>query len=292
MHIKNKIRRMKMNIKITSDSTCDLSAEILQEYDISIVPLYVEKGGEMFRDGVNIKPKDIFNHVSNGGSICSTAAANIADYTSFFEQYIDKYDAIIHINIGSGFSSCYQNACIAAQEFNNVYVVDSKNLSSGQGHVVVEAAIKVLEGISAEKIIEHLNNIIPKVRASFLLDRLDYMAKGGRCSSIVALGSNLLKIKPCIEVVDGKMVVGKKYRGPLKKCLLQYLEDKLSAPERIIPERAFITHTAFLDKETLDEIKNAVNQKVIFNDVYETDAGCTITCHCGQNTLGILFIEK
>ncbi len=280
-----------MNIKITSDSTCDLSAEILELYNISLLPLHIEKGGNMFQDGVDIYPEDIFYHVSNGGAICTTSAVNPLEYKSFFEQFVNKYDAVIHINIGSGFSSCYQNACIAAQEFGNIFVVDSMNLSAGQGHVVVEAAIKAAEGYPADRIMEELAYIIPKIRASFLLDRLDYMVKGGRCSAVMALGANLLKLKPCIEVENGKMRVGKKYRGTLKKCLMQYIDDKLENANKIASQRVFITHTA-ISPEIADAVKAAVGRKAIFEKIYETNAGCTVSCHCGQNTLGVLFIEK
>ncbi|WP_242649421.1 DegV family protein [Clostridium kluyveri] len=280
-----------MNIKITSDSTCDLSTDILQLYNISLLPLHIEKGGKIFQDGIDIYPDDIFYHVSNGGTISTTSAVNPLEYKSFFEQFVNKYDAVIHINIGSGFSSCYQNACIAAQEFENVFVVDSMNLSTGQGHVVVEAAIKAAEDYPIDCILECLAYMIPKIRASFLLDRLDYMAKGGRCSAVMALGANLLKFKPCIEVENGKMRVGKKYRGTLKRCLMQYIDDKLENSNKIVPQRAFITHTT-INSEIADAVKDAVSKKAIFDKVYETNAGCTISSHCGQNTLGVLFIEK
>ncbi|NLK74526.1 MAG: DegV family protein [Clostridiales bacterium] len=280
-----------MNIKITSDSTCDISYELLKEYNIDIIPLHIEKGEKSFLDGIDIIPEDIFKHVDSGGEICTTSAVNPEEYKLFFEQYTDKYDAVIHINIGSGFSSCNRNANIGAEEFDNVYIVDSKNLSTGQGHVVMEAAVKAQEGYTCDKILEHLTNIIPKIRASFLLDRLDYMAKGGRCSSIVSLGANLLKLKPCIEVIDGKMKVGKKYRGSLQKCLLQYVQDKLENTDNIRSHRIFLTYSS-IDTEILEAVKGAIKEKSYFKNLYETKAGCTISSHCGQNTLGVLFIEK
>lgn len=280
-----------MNIKITSDSTCDLSTDIIQQYNITLIPLYIEKEKEQFQDGVDITADDIINHVNNGGDICTTAAVNPTDYSKFFEEFSNKYDAVIHINIGSGFSSCYQNACIVAQDFENVYVVDSKNLSTGQGHVVVEAAVKASEGCLPDNILEHLSDIIPKIHASFLLDRLDYMVKGGRCSSVVALSANLLKLKPCIEVKDGKMIVGTKYRGSFQKCLMKYIYDQLNTPDNIVSNRIFVTHTK-INQEIVDEVKSLINKKGIFDKVYETNAGCTVTCHCGHNTLGILYIEK
>ncbi|MGC4019277.1 MAG: DegV family protein [Muricomes sp.] len=280
-----------MNIKITSDSTCDLSPELLEQYNISIAPLHVEKGGENFRDGIDIFPEDIFRHVDAGGELCKTSAVNPSEYKVFFEQFASDYKAVIHVTIGSGFSSCYQNAGIAAEEFENVFIVDSKNLSSGQGHCVMEAAVKAEEGCDAESILEHLGRIIPKIRASFLLDRLDYMAKGGRCSSVMALSANLLKLKPCIEVVDGEMRVVKKYRGSLQRCLVQYVEERLEKTAHIRPHRIFVTHTT-ISEEISQEVIDTIKKKNFFEKIYETYAGCTISSHCGQNTLGILYIEQ
>ena len=198
-----------MNIKILSDSTCDLSAELVQEYNIGITPLIVMKAGEEFRDGVTITPKEIFDHVAQGGDLCSTAALSVGTYQEAFAQYAAEYDGVIQINIGSGFSSSYQNACIAAEDFDNVRVVDSQNLSTGQGLVVLKACELAKTAASLDELKAELDAFTPKVEASFLLDRLDYMVKGGRCSMVAALGANLLKLKPCIEVKDGKMVVVK-----------------------------------------------------------------------------------
>lgn len=280
-----------MNIKITSDSTCDLSSHLLERYHIGIIPLRIEKEGKMFQDGIDIFPEDVFKHVDDGGALCTTSAVNPDEYQLFFHPLAKQYEAVIHISLGSGFSSCHQNARTAARDFSNVFIVDSRNLSTGQGHAVIEAASKAQEGSSVDDILRHLEKIIPKIRASFLLDRLDYMAKGGRCSSVLALGANLLRLKPCIEVEDGKMKVGKKYRGTLQKCLTHYVEDKLENRSAIIPERIFVTHTA-IDRETAEAVTDAVNQTKYFEHIYETDAGCTIASHCGPGTLGILFIES
>ena len=199
-----------MNIKILSDSTCDLSAEQLKEHDISLARLTVIKGGEQFVDGESIFPDDIFAHVAAGGDLCSTSAYSVGDYAELFSQYADKYDGVIHVNIGSGFSSCHQNACIAAEDFPNVRVIDSQNLSTGQGHVVLEACRLAKECNDLDELADKLRAFVPRVEASFLLDQLKYMVKGGRCSSAAALGANLLNLKPCIEVRDGKMSVVKK----------------------------------------------------------------------------------
>ena len=280
-----------MRIKISSDSTCDLSKEYIEAHDIGILSLIVVKDGESYRDGIDITPDVIFAHVNGGGALCSTSAANVNDYMELFEEYKKEYDAVIHINLGSGFSSSHQNACIAAEEFENVYVVDSMNLSTGHGLVVVEAVKMAENGETPEKIYEALKELAPKVEASFVLDRLDYMVKGGRCSAVAALGASLLQLKPCIEVVDGKMGVCKKYRGSYEKALANYVKDRLKDREDIETERIFITHTE-TPQEIVDSVKAAVNEYKEFGIVEETVAGCTVSCHCGPNTLGVLFIRK
>ena len=280
-----------MNIKIISDSTCDLSPAQLQEHDIALARLTVIKGGEPFVDGKTITPADIFAHVANGGDLCSTTANNMSDYQALFEEFAPKYDGVILITIGSGFSSCYQNACLAAEDYPNVRVIDSMNLSTGQGHVVLEACRLAKTCQSLDEIVEKLNAFTPRVEASFLLDQLKYMVKGGRCSSAAALGANLLNLKPCIEVRDGKMSVVKKYRGNYAKCLANYVKDRLADREDIIRDELFITYTPVTD-ECLSAVKAAVEEHGHFNTVYETTAGCTVSCHCGPATLGVLFVRK
>lgn len=279
-----------MSIKITSDSTSDLSPELLERYDITLLPLYVSVGEDTFRDGVDVKPDDLFAYVERSGTLPSTAAVNVADYEKRFAEFAADHEAVIHITISSDFSSCYQNACIAAEEFDNVYVVDSRNLSTGHGHVVMEAALAAERGMSAPDIVDYLNDLAGRVEASFILDRLDYMVKGGRCSMVTALGANLLKLKPCIEVVDGKMKVVKKYRGAFSKVLQDYVRDRLDGRDDVIYDRIFITHTPCPDG-TVEAVREAIGRYAKFTDVIETTAGCTISCHCGPNTLGILFIR-
>ena len=280
-----------MKIKISSDSTCDLSKEYVEAHNVGILPLVVVKDGESFRDGVDITPEVIFAHVNDGGALCSTSAANVNDYMELFEEYKKEYDAVIHINIGSGFSSSHQNARLAAEDFENVYVVDSMNLSTGHGLVVVEAVKMAEAGMEPEKIYEALNDLAPRVEASFVLDRLDYMVKGGRCSAVAALGASLLQLKPCIEVVDGKMGVCKKYRGSYEKALGNYVKDRLKDREDIEMERIFVTHTE-TPQEVVESVKATVKEYKNFEIMEETVAGCTVSCHCGPNTLGVLFIRK
>ena len=280
-----------MNIKILSDSTCDLSQELLAQHDVTLVPLTVVKADEQFKDGVTITPADIFAHVAAGGDLCSTSANSVGEYEDFFNEYAPKYDGVLHINIGSGFSSCYQNACIAAEDFANVKVVDSKNLSTGQGLVVLEACRLAKECASLDELHEKVQAFTEKVESSFLVDKLNYLAKGGRCSAVAALGANLLNLKPCIDVKDGKMGVSKKYRGKYHKCLADYVKERLADRDDIRRDVLFVTKTSVSDEEYA-AVMEAVKAYGNFDTVYETTAGCTVSCHCGPGTLGVLFARK
>lgn len=280
-----------MNIKILSDSTCDLSPEILKKYRITLIPLTVIKEGQGYQDNVTITPADIFAHVAAGGDLCSTTAVSIGEYQEFFAPFSKDYDGVVHINLGSGFSSSYQNACIAAGEFPNVVTVDSQNLSTGQGLVVLKACELARTATSLAELKEELDAFTEKVEASFLVDKLDYLVKGGRCSSAAALGANLLNLKPCIEVRNGRMVVAKKYRGNYAKCLATYVKDKLDQREDLVSDILFVTQTKVTD-ECYTAVMDAVHTYGHFSTVYETTAGCTISCHCGPGTLGILFVHQ
>lgn len=280
-----------MKIKITSDSTCDLSCEQIAKYDVHILPLAVAMGENNYRDGVDITPEQIYAHVAKGGDLPKTAANNIADYAEAFAMYSKEYDAVIHLNISAEFSSCYQNARIAAEEFDNVHVVDSRNLSTGHGLLLLKGIELAQQGMAAADIAQVLRETADKVDASFILDQLEYLAKGGRCSSVVALGANLLKLKPCIDVKNGKMGVGKKYRGKFEKVLLQYVAERVGDGSDIRLDRVFVTH-AGCDEAVYMSCVEKVKELAPFAEVHITRAGCTISSHCGQNTLGVLFIRK
>jgi DegV family protein with EDD domain len=280
-----------LKIKITSDSTCDLSNELIEKNNIRIIPLAITYGAESYKDGVDITPDDIFRRVESGGSIGSTAAVNVQEYVDIFTELLKDYDAIIHFTISSDMSSCYQNACIAAQNLSNVYVIDSLNLSTGIGHLVLDAAELAGEGKQPEEIVRIIENKREKLDVSFVISTLEYLSKGGRCSAVAAFGANLLKIRPCIEVKNGKMGVGKKYRGSFEKCLTQYVQDKLENKDSLDLKRIFIT-----DSGVPEEVRLAVREQVLsiapFEEVIHTRAGCTVSNHCGPGTLGILFYRK
>ena len=279
-----------MKIKILSDSTCDLSPALLAENEIAMVPLTVVKGDEQFKDGVTITAADIFAHVAAGGDLCSTAANSIGEYADIFEQYTD-YDGVIQITIGSGFSSCYQNATLAAEDYPNVRVVDSQNLSTGQGLVVLKACELAKTAADLDALADEIRAYTEKVEASFLVDKLDYLAKGGRCSAVAALGANLLNLKPCIEVKNGNMGVVKKYRGKYEKCLASYVKERLAGREDIDRKTLFVTKTEVSDV-CYEAVMAAVAENGGFENTYETTAGCTVSCHCGPGTLGVLFVRK
>ena len=280
-----------MNIKITADSTCDLPVELRQQHNITLADLIVTKDDKDYYDNVTITPADIFAHVAAGGDLCKTAALGVGVYEEFFGRFAKEYDAVIHISLGSGFSSSYQNACLAADEFDNVYVIDSQSLSTGQGCVVLEACKLASSGINADQIVDALNAFVGRVEISFVVENLTYLVKGGRCSSAAALGANLLNLKPCIELKDGKMSVGKKYRGNYDKCLATYIKDRLTDRDDIEWDKVFITYTPVSDT-ALDLVKASVAELGHFATTLEAKAGCTISCHCGPGTLGIIFVRK
>ena len=280
-----------MTYQILADSTCDLSPEQLERYNIRLTPLYVRLGDRDYRDGVDIHPDDIYAHVAAGGALASTAAVNMADYVRVFSEYSRRMDFVIQVCISSDFSSCYQNACLAAADYPNVYVVDSRNLSTGHGLVVLEAVRLAESGMQPEEIVTQLNEVTARVRASFILDRLDYMKKGGRCSSVAVLGANLLRLRPCIAVTDGKMGVEKKFRGSFEKCVRDYVTDRLAGRTDPDLRRVFITHSG-VDDEIVRIAREMIRSLQPFEEICVTRAGCTVSSHCGPGTIGVLFIEN
>jgi DegV family protein with EDD domain len=274
-------------IRVSADSTCDLSAEIIERFNIAIIPLSITVGEEVFRDGVDIKSEDVFRYVEQGKT-CVTGAVNVYEYQEHFQSLTAGGDQVIHICLGSGFSSCYNHALLAAQDFSGVEIVDSKNLSTGSGHLVYEAALMAENGVELQEIRARLEEIRAKIDASFVIDTLDYLARGGRCSGITAQGAKILRLKPCIEVRDGAMIVGRKYRGVIEKALRMYVQDRLHDPSVLDPSRMFIT-SAGCDPELVDMVRSIVEEKARFEEILITEAGCTIASHCGPQTLGVLF---
>ena len=281
-----------MAVKIISDSTCDLSQEIIEKYDIEIVPLTVTLGERSGHDGREITPEDIYEYVEKSGQLPKTSAVSVGEYEKVFRHWSEKGYSIVHFCISSEFSGCFQNACIAANDIEEVYPVDSRNLSTGQGLLVLHAAEMAQRGCRADEIAEDCESLAEKVEASFVVNSIDYLRKGGRCSAMAAFGANVLQIKPCINVLGGFMQPGKKYRGAINKVIRSYVEDRLKERDDISPERIFITHTR-CDDEAVEEVKSLIGEYFPeVKEVLETVAGATVTTHCGPGTLGVLFIRK
>lgn len=275
-------------IAISLDSACDLSKELIEKYDFKIIPFGVNLGDKFFYDG-EIAPEEIFEYADNNKTLPKTNAVNEEAFKEHFAKILNDYDAIIHFDISSDMSSAYQNAVNASKNFKNVYVVDSRTLSTA---ISLEAiyAKKLTETMDdPAKIIELVKKRIPAVQASFIIERLDYLYKGGRCSGLALLGANLLKIRPEIEVLNGNMKNTEKFRGKMADCVTKYCRatlEKYNHPDKSV---IFITHSV-ADKELVDAAK-AVVSEYGFENVYETTAGCTVSSHCGKNTLGILYIN-
>ena len=282
---------MAEKIIITSDSTTDLSPELRERYGIKILPMKITLGENSFTDGVDITPDDIYEHQRKYGELPKTAATNFGEYVDFFKPLADEGYSVVHFTISGEMSSTYNNACLAAEEFDNVHIVDTRNLSTGGGLLLLSACDLVKEGKSSKEVAELCREIATRVDASFVIDSLEYLYKGGRCSAVSVLGANLLKLKPCIEVKNGAMGVGKKYRGKYGEVLKQYAEDRLADVDDLVPARVFVTH-AGCQPDVVDSIVKLVKSKGIFEEVFVTRAGCTISSHCGANTLGVLFIRK
>lgn len=279
---------------LTADSTCDLTKELTERYNVAgYTPLHIVLGEKSYEDGVNITPPDIYKNFAATGVLPKTSAVNVGEYIDFFKPYVDAGDSVIHINLGSALSSSYQNALTAAAQLKNVYPIDSCNLSTGSGHLVIEAAKMIEQGLEAEEIVSKLKAMTSKVHASFVIDKLDYLRAGGRCSTLAVLGANLLKIKPSIFVnnKDGSMTVGKKYRGKLDNVLIQYVDEQLAAFDNIRTDKIFITH-AGIGEDHVKVVYDYMKAKNIFKEMYVTTASCTISSHCGPGTLGILFMTE
>lgn len=284
-------RRTPVNIKITADSTCDLSEELLRQWNISLMPMHILMGGESYLDGVTVHPADVFAHVKNGGQAPKSAAANLVEYTDFFAPFAKEYDAVIHISVGSKFSSCFQNARLAAQEFDNVSAVDSENICTGQGYLVLRAAKWAADGLSAKNICMRLQSLAKRVELSFVLNQLDFMAKSGRCSGVLAFGANILGIKPSLAVIDGELKVVKKYRGSLPICVGKYIADQLDGRDDIDNSMVFIS-SCEPKPGCMDAIKAGLRKYGKFEHIIETDIGTTIGGYSGPGTIGIVFAKK
>lgn len=281
-------------IVITADSTCDLPESIIKEKGIVIIPLSVLLGDEEFLDGVDVKPKDIYSFVKQNKILPKTSAVTPARYAEIFSGLVGEGKQVVHIGFSSALSSTYQNAVVAASELDDVYCVDSKNLCTAMGLLVLKACDMRDKGMSAKRIAEKVTKLVPKVSATFVLDNLEYLHKGGRCSSVAKFGANILGIKPSIAVdtSTGTLDVAKKYRGKMDIVYKQYVSDCLKDLNRIDTQRVVIANSGGIPAESLAFAKGMLEGKNKFEQIILADAGCTISSHCGPKTLAIFYITK
>lgn len=276
---------------LSADSTCDLGNELKARYDVHYYPFHIILEGKDYQDNVDITVKEIFEAYYARKALPHTAAINMEEYVEYFRPWVEKGFDVIHFNLGGAISSAHQNCVQAAKELGgHVYPIDSFNLSTGISLQVIEAAERIQAGMPASQIAEEVSALRSKTHASFILDTLDFMRAGGRCSTVAAVGANLLSLKPCIEVdnSDGSMHVGKKYRGSLENVLLRYVKDKLSQYPDIKRDHIFITYSS-IEPRLASLVRKTIRDTMDFKEIHETSASCTISCHCGPNTLGILF---
>lgn len=283
-----------MSVKILSDSTCDLSKELIEKYDIEVLPLHIVLGDKEYLDGVEIGPDEIYEWSDANKTTPKTSAASITDVMELYEKYEKDYDELVIFSISGKMSTTVNVMRMAAEELeieDRVFVVDSENLSTGGGHLVIEAAVMAQEGRSAKEIVEYVTELRPRVRASFVVDTLTYLHRGGRCSGVAALAGSALKLHPKIVVEDGAMKPDKKYRGKMKKVILDYAKEMEPQLVEAKKDRVFITHSG-CEAEVLESVREYLESLNHFDEILTTRAGGVISSHCGPGTLGVLYIEK
>jgi len=275
-----------------ADGTSDLNDEIAKQYGVQQLYGVISLGGKEYLDNITITPTEMFEIYRENKILPKTSAVNIETYREAFTPYLEDGCEIVVINLSSKISMAYENAMIVAKEKGGIYPVDSKSLSSGLAHLVIEAGELIKQGLSAKEVAERVQNMTGKVHATFVLDTLDFMSAGGRCSAVTAFGANLLRIKPAIEMdKEGNLQVTKKYRGHLKKVLPEYVKDQLTQNKNIRTDKIFVTYSSSTP-ELIDLVKKSIEETLKFDKVYEATASCTISTHCGPSTIGILFMEE
>lgn len=280
-------------IKIISDSTCDLSKDLIQKYDIAILPLHIHLGEDEYQDGLTITPDEIYTWADANNTTPKTSAASMSEVIDMFEPYIKNGDEIISFSIASGMSANNNVMRLAAEDLeaeDKIHVIDSANLSTGIGLLVIEAAIMAKEGKSAKEIVSRMEELKPLVSASFVVDTLTYLHRGGRCSSVAALAGGVLKLHPKIVVENGKMDANKKYRGKIGSVILSYAKDLEEDLKNAKKDRVFITHSG-CDENVINDVRAYLESLNKFDEILVTRAGGVISSHCGPGTLGVLFIK-
>ncbi len=282
---------MSKPVIITADSTCDLSPELLERYQIRILPLTILLGDDSYRDGIDFTPDDMYARYHSDGTLPKTAAPSVQNFLDFFGSLTEQGYEIVHLDISAELSATYNAAFIASQELEGVYTVDSRMLSTGVGLLCIEGAECAARGMAAADIAEHLRSLTDKVDTSFVLDTLEFMWKGGRCSGVAALGANLLHLKPALEMADGKLGVYKKYRGGINAVYKQYITERL-AGKSVRPGHVFLTESGEIDPAVIADLEAHIRSLVDVKEIHHTRAGCTVSSHCGPKTLGVLFLNE
>ena len=285
---------MSKPVIISADSTCDLSPELRERYNIKMLPLTITLGEESFPDDGRFTAEHLYARYRADGTLPQTSAPNLQEFLDFYGPYIERGSEVVHLSISEELSLTATNARLAAQEFppGSFYPVDSRMLSTGVGLLAIEGAERRDEGMSAAEIAVHLEALTEKVETSFVLDTLAFMAKGGRCSNFAALGANLLKLKPALEMKDGKLGVYKKYRGGIESVYKQYIAERL-AGKRVRPGHVVLTESGGISEETLVELEALIRETVPeVKEIHHTTAGCTVSTHCGPKTMGVLFLVE
>lgn len=281
-------------VRIVSDSTCDLTKELVEKYDIAIVPLHIVLGETEYLDGVNISPEEIYDWSDRNNATPKTSAVSIEEATEALRTFIERDDDVVVFTIASGMSTTNNVFTLAVNELEaeeRVRVIDSGNLSTGVGLLVIEAAIMAKEGKGIDEIVTVISDIIPKVRASFVVDTLTYLHRGGRCSGVAALAAGMLKLHPKIVVRNGVMSPDKKYRGKINNVILNYVREMAEDLQKAKRDRVFITHSG-CGEEIIDSVKAYLEEADLFDEILITRAGGVISSHCGPGTLGVLYIEE
>ena len=283
-----------MSVKIIADSTCDLSKDLLEKYDISVLPLHIVLGDKEYKDGLEISPDEIYEWSNANKEAPKTSAASISDTIDIYSKYLKNYDEIICFSISGQMSTTVNVMRMAAEELDSedrIHIIDSENLSTGGGLLVIEAAIMAKEGKIAKEIVEAVNQLKPYVRASFIVDTLTFLHRGGRCSGVAALAGGALKLHPKFVVENGGMKPDKKYRGKMNSAILTYVKDLEPQIQNAKSDRVFITHSG-CEKETIESVRQYLSELGHFEEILITRAGGVISSHCGPGTLGVLFIEN
>ncbi|MDO4564612.1 MAG: DegV family protein [Clostridia bacterium] len=286
---------MAKKVVLTADSSCDIGPELQEKYSVHFTPLHVIIGEKDFLDGVDIDSDRVYQLWNETKTLPKTSAVTVADYVSVFSSYVKQGFAVIHISLGSALSCTHQNAVLAASEFEDVHIIDSQSLSTGCGLIVCEVGERIAKGLSAEQIVREVSPMVLKTSASFILDDLEFLHAGGRCSSLTQLGANLMNIKPTIRVLNdkcGAMSVGKKFIGKFNKCVIKYVEQQLEGRSDVVLDRLFITHSGMSDPGIIDAVKARALALQPFKEVHITHSSCTISSHCGPDTIGVLFLTK